>query len=290
MARLEQGESFDAAPVDVNGQPVTEDNNATEGGDGGSNKPQLPKLGPKQLAIAGVAGVVLIVAVILFMGGGNKGTEPSVSDSQSAETTEYTTDPAFAPSIETEVSEEDTLSEPTYNENAGVADPIEDPYAYIAYSKEEVADLRGWGYTGDEIEYYAQQGASFDKLVDAAMKALDEKNEEWRQSVLDESSDGYKKLMEKTFLGSPTTRDTIDSSEVVGYRTVTENVDYTKCGVYNYQAWIKVQMSFGDVMMNLELPRYSELPDEGNIVVKCRYDIGQNDEIVYIEYLQEVVV
>lgn len=280
MARLEQGETFNGSgAVDVNGQPVP--NSETPA-------PTPPKVGPKQLAIIGVAAVVLIVFAVIAFGGGSK-EEDTSTDSDTSEDAAYTTDAAFAPSLnDTPAEVVTTTADPN---TTGVADYIEDAYAYTAYTKEEVTSLRGWGYTGDEIEYYAQRGLDVDTLIKASSEEKDKAHEEWRQTVLDDASDGYKNLMDKTYLNSPETLNYIEAKDATAYKTITENADYKKCGVYNYQAWIKVSMSFGDVVMSLPLPRYSELPDEGNIVIKCRYYYNsETDQMLYVDSLTEVVV
>lgn len=295
MARLEQGENFDEAPVvDVNGQPVNApaNNNNAQGGN-------PPKLGPKQMAIAGVV-IVLIIAIAIIMLGGKKDT-----DTEQAEDTLIgdTATPNSTTSDNEEVSDpfgDDLVSDPFGDDmtpidepqQSGqlVVDPITNPYAYSFYSDDEVYNLRGYGYTGDEIEYNAQLQTPYDDLVAKAYAAYDEKYNEWRESVLNESSDGYKNLMDKTYLGSPATKDNISAEDISTTYSYLENVDYEKCGVYNYQAWIKVHLSIGDVIISIPLTRYSQIAEEGNILITFTTAVDSEGNILYLTKCEEYQV
>lgn len=281
MARLTQGADFNEAPiVGVDGNPVN------SSGDGGSTPPpNAPKMGPKQIALFAGIGVLAIIIIIVMMsrGGGTTSSSSSSSSISSSEDDEWIVNPNPDPNWGKEsASTVDTESKPT-----GGGDPVDDPFTFCFYSSDEVSSLRGYGYTGDEIEYHSQNQTPYDTLVQKAEEAYDNKYKEWRQSILDAASPEYKELVDKTFLGSGETPSTCEASEVVNYGTHTENVDYEKCGVYNYQAWIKVHTSIGDLMMSPELTRYTELEDSGNIVIVYNYAVNKDGDMLYVTSIKE---
>lgn len=283
MARLEQGENFSEAPVvDVNGNNVNPDSSTPP--------PNAPKFGPKQIAIAaGILVVIIIVAVVFLSKGGTDNAEST--DIESSDPVEYEEFDPFADPYDQGdefVGFEDTTSTDVSSSASNTGDTIYDPSTYSIYSNDEVANLRAYGYTGDEIEYYSQQGASYDSLIDDAIERMNEANAEWRSTVLDEASEGYKNLMAKSYMDGKSTQQSCFSSDVTGYGTKRENVDYEKCGVYNYQAWIKVYTQYGSMIMLMELPRYSELADTGNIVVEYKYAVGEGNVMLYIYDIKEV--
>ena len=272
MAHLEQGQDLQEQPiVDANGNIVSDNNNSS------SQPPNKGKFGPKQIALIGAA--LVVVAMAAFMLLRNK-PEEGTSDSSS---TSSTVDDSFIYPVEqsSSLSVPDGFIEPSAST---------DPYEYSNYTAEDVKTLRGLGYTGDEIEYYAQQGKSINELIQDAYAAKDAAEKEWRESVLDGASDEYKALMDKTFLGNNQTKDSVQSGDItIGYN-LTENIDYERIGVYNYQAWIKVYLSYGAIFMNIPIERYSELPDSGNIVVSYTARCDKNDTLLEITNLKEVTV
>lgn len=284
MAKLEQGEKFNEAPVvDVNGNSVNPD--------ASTQPPNAPKMGPKQIAIAaGLAVVVVIIAVVLLTKGGDAPaeSEPQEQTSSSTEANFDDFDPFAPTTAESEFVGFDTPATDTQTSNSG--DSIYDPYTYSIYSNEEVESLRGYGYIGDEIEYNSQQGTSYDELVDAAITKMNEANKEWRDSILDDASDGYKNLMANSYMDGKQTRSSCANEDVYSYGTKRENVDYTKCGVYNYQAWIKVQTQYGSMVLTVDLPRYSELNDSGNIVVEYKYAADESNTLLYVYDIYEVSI
>lgn len=284
MARLEQGENFREAPVvDVNGNTVNPDNASVP-------PPNPPKFGPKQLAIAaGVLVVIGIVAFIFLSKGNDTPTDPDENVMATQEAVDDF-DPFGDMSEDNEPSEDEFFSDFDTSSSALSGDLITDPSAYSIYSNDEIASLRGYGYTGDEIEYNSQQGTAYDVLVDQAIERMNEANAEWRSTVLDDASDGYKNLMANTYLDGKQTLSSCTDSDVYSVGTKRENVDYTKCGVYNYQAWIKVQTKYGAMVMMIDLPRYSQLADSGNIVVEYRYAATADNKLLYIMELKEVSI
>lgn len=292
MARLEQGANFDEVPiVDGNGNPVTTGGDSNSGGGGGR---QPPKIGPKQIAIVGVLVVILIiVAVVMF--GGKKEEEGPIGDTATPAPSEtYEIEDPFADVMGDELEDpfptggsSDTESSSTQSGAQLIADPIANPYAYSFYTDEQVKALRGYGYTGDEIEYSAQNQRPYDELVDAAYKRYDKAYEEWRQTVLDESSQGYKDLMSKTYLGLPETRSDIKSEDVYRSSQHLENVDYEKIGTYNYQSWIMVHLSIGDVIMTMPTPRYAEIAESGNILISFSIAEDKDGNPLYISSIGE---
>lgn len=290
MARMEQGQDLQETPiVDANGNIVTNE-------DGGGKKPNLPKLGPKQIAL-GVAGLVVVVILIFVFSKGKGSGKPTEQDSSEMSTTVSTGSdelPGFLPPTSTS-----SVSYSGFIDNSNDYEPVEEvanrtaldsPYTYFSYSAQDVRILRGCGYTGDEIEFFAQNKRSVESLVDEANKELNEHYKTWRESVLDDASEGYKALMDKTYLGNKETRSDVTAADIkIGYN-LTENVDYEKIGVFNYQAWIKVKLSYGDVFMNVPIERYTQLTDKGNIVVSFNARCGEGDVLLEITNLKEVRV
>lgn len=281
MAKLEQGEKFNEAPVvDVNGNSVNPD--------APTPPPNAPKMGPKQIAVAaGLAVVVVIIAVVLLTKGGDSST--SSEPEEQAPSTESNIDD-FDPFAPTTADSEFVGFDTPSTEPSNSGDSIYDPYTYSIYSDEEVESLRGYGYTGDEIEYNSQQGTSYDDLVDAAITKMNETNKEWRDSILDDASDGYKNLMANSYMDGKQTKSSCTNEDVYSYGTKRENVDYTKCGVYNYQAWLKVQTQYGSMVLTVDLPRYSELSDSGNIVVEYKYATDESNTLLYVYDIYEVSI
>ena len=286
MAHIEQGQDLQEAPI------VGADGNIVQpsppSGGGG------PKFGPKQIAIAAAALVVLAMLAFMLLRGKPGGDEDTTHDASESSTSSDLDDPFFYPPEDnTSLGVPDgflTSSPPPESSFDGNRTDLTNPYMYISYTEDEVKKLRGYGYTGDEIEYFAQVGYSVDQLISAAQKKMDEAYAEWRRSVLDAASPEYKELMEQTFLGNPATRGDVKREEIVIGHNVTENVDYEKIGVYNYQAWIKVHLSIGDIFMNIPVERYSAIPESGNIVVAFTTRCGVDDTIYEVTNLREVAV
>lgn len=287
MAKLEQGENFSEAPVvDVNGNSVNPDANTPP--------PNAPKFGPKQIAIAAGIGVVLIIVIVVMLTKG-KGAEEATSDpmEQTASTTQEEEFDPFANVYDQGddfLGFDDVTSTDSTQTASNSGDTIYDPSTYSIYSNDEIANLRGYGYTGDEIEYYSQQGTSYDQLIEEATNKKNEANKEWRDTILDEASDGYKSLMVNSYMDGKETMSSCTYDDVNGYGVKRENVDYIKCGVYNYQAWIKVYTQFGSMVMLIDLPRYTELTDSGNIVVEYKYAVNPDNTLLYVYDIYEVSI
>lgn len=288
MATLQQGENFNEAPVvDVNGNSINPDLAPAP------PPPNVPKLGPKQIAIAAVALVLVIIVAVVLLGGG--GGDTTSTDSTAEATTSADPLPQDTPQDNGDdlFLFDDLESTPTDSATstpASTSDPITNPYAYLNYSEDEVTLLRGYGYTGDEIEYHSQQGTSVDTLVGDAINEINKQNESWRNSILDAASPEYQALLEKTYLGGNPTQSSCTNEQVGGYGTYRENVDYRKCGVYNYQAWIKVDTKYGELVMCMPLPRYTELADSGNMVVEYKYAVDTNNTFLYVYDIYEVEI
>ena len=275
MARLQQGENFQEAPVvGGDGLPVDPDNQAAP------QAPNAPKFGPKQIAIGAGIAVVLVVLLIFFISTQGSSTGEDSTSAPQGEVADPEEDEWFYDGEDTDVDDE-------WEVQTTVQDPITDPYAYSIYSADQVSWLRGYGYTGDEIEYYSQQGTSYDELIERARAEMNKANDDWRQTVINEESEGYKALMEKTFLSSAETISSVNSGDIVTYKSYTENVDYEKCGVYNYQAWIKLYSVIGPLMMNMPVDRYQQLADSGNIVITFTYAANAEGKVLFITDIKE---
>ena len=311
MARISQGENFEEAPiVDASGNIVQPSEQEA------ANAPTPPKFGPKQIAIGAAIAVVVVVGGIILLSGGNGDTpaeDTTVSDTTSDgqkfdEDGFLIIDDGFAPDDFDVVDDgfepddfdvvDDGSSTPSTDSGSSAPSgsasdnrtAVSNPYAYISYTESEVATLRANGYTGDEIEYAAQQGISMDEMLSNANSAREKANKEWMDTILDEASPGYQELLESTFLGLPKTPSTTEGREVVYIESKKENVDYEKIGVYNYQAWVKLHLSFGDVFYLMPLDRYDDLPDTGNIVISYSVRSDADHNIVDISGVSEVII
>ena len=286
MATLRQGENFDEAPVvDVNGNDVNPDNLPQQ------PSPNAPKLGPKQIAIAAVVLVVGIIIVLVLFGGSGNSTESTDSTAPTTTAEPLLQDtPVESNSGDLFDFDEPASTTPTTSAPTISSDPVTNPYVYCFYSEEEVTSLRGYGYTGDEIEYNSQLETPYDYLVEQAINEMNEKYSEWRSMVIDSASPEYTELLEKSYLSGKETKDNCTTEDVGGYGKMRENVDYTKCGVYNYQAWVKVETKYGVLFMTMDLPRYSELKDTGNMVVEYRYAVDTNNTFLYVYEIYEVEI
>lgn len=297
MARISQGENFEEAPiVDATGQIV--DQNSAEQ----QNAPTPPKFGPKQIAIGAAIAVVVVVGAVILLSSGGKDKVPAdgTNTSSVAEDDPFDDDGFIDGGFGTDnnqstgfIDDEGFIDDTPANSSGSASDnrtAVSDPYTYISYSGSEVQSLRANGYTGDEIEYAAQQGRSYDELISEANAAREAANREWMDTVLNSASDGYKDLMNRTFLGLPTTAETTEGREVYHVETKKENVDYEKIGVYNYQAWVKLHLSFGDIFYLMPLDRYDDLANTGNIVISysVRSDVDYN--IIDISNVSEVII
>lgn len=298
MARISQGENFEEAPiVDATGQIIDQNSGEQQ------NAPTPPKFGPKQIAIGAAIAVVVIVGAIILLSSGGKDKVPvdDTTTSSNVEDDPFDDDGFIDGGFGTDnnqstgfIDDEGFIDDTPAADNSGSASDnrtaVSDPYTYISFSGDEVASLRANGYTGDEIEYAAQQGKSYDELINEANTARENANKEWMDTVLNSASDGYKDLMNRTFLGLPTTAETTEGREVYHVETKTENVDYEKIGVYNYQAWVKLHLSFGDIFYLMPLDRYDDLPNTGNIVISYSVRSDENYNIIDISGVTEVII
>lgn len=223
---------------------------------GSGKKPPLPIL------IGGAVAIVLIILVaLIFLT--KKGKEPADT-------------PADQPGTDAE------MGDSNYWSQFDVPD-------VFSYSAEELAQLRAWGYTGDEIEAFAKDETPAANLI-AASKAS---QEEARQTLSNPESPEYKALLDNTWLGQQPltlpayTMDTTEASIV--YNAYVYNADYEKIPAHGHNLYLKVYLEDGSyAFMECPLLRYMQLADQGNIVVQYQTAVLEGMTIVYA--MQEVTV
>ena len=276
MAVLNQGEQLEETPVvDANGNPV--DTPAS------TSSKSLPKINPKILAV-GVIAVVVIAGIVIISNSGKKKEDVAVQEQTEdiIETTEFVNP---LDSVLGNGSGENTGNGKAYS----TGDKFSSAYEFSFYDEYDTAYLRGLGYTGDEIEYYSQSATPVADLEEKAWEHKKSANQKWVDSIIDQSSEGYQELRDSTFIGGEDTSNTSVTAEDVSSRVdCKENVDYTKCGVYNNQAWIKVELSTGTTNMTVTLYRYNELADSGNILIQYSKALDKDGNVLFIDNLKEL--
>lgn len=239
---------------------------------------------PKQYVYLGAAVVVvLIIGIVVFatrksIFGDKKKQENVVTDTWE--------DNTYSPDLDMSISTDtgsfgDVLVDDPY---AGMDFPEDLYYEDVYYDMEDISSedmirLRGYGYTGDEIEYALSHGFSVDALIERAKSRLDSINaESWRRTS-DASSEEYKYLMDKTYLGQPEAMPVIDQREmdplqvINDYTNVVINCDYEKCPMNGLQLYLKCKIANDTYYWYPVRPaRWATLPQSGNIVLRITFN------------------
>ena len=166
---------------------------------------------------------------------------------------------------------------------------FDDPDTMFTYTDKEIADLRAWGYTGDEIEENEENEVPAEELIAASRQA----QEEARATLSNPESPEYQALLNNTWLGQQAisipgyTEDVTEGQ--IWYDTITLNADYEKVPAHGYNLFLKVYLDDTSyAFMECPLVRYMQLADSGNIVVQYRTATIDGTTIVF--EMKEVVV
>lgn len=233
-----------------------------------SSKPKLNfDIKSKPMLILGlsIGGVVLIILLIVLASSGSKAPFEDVfkGDPTPTVTVEHTPTPTVKP-------------EPT-------------PFTYY-YSNDEIYSLREHGYTGWEIDSYAEECVPAEELIEQAKRDRQAIYDAEIKVLFDSASPEYLELMNSTWLG-------LEKFEVSGdtggysYYSNTFNVDYEKIEAHGMQLFIKLYLEEFDnyVFMQMEPDRYVKLKDSGNIVVQVDYIEMSNGNKVVIKVKEKAL-
>lgn len=261
MAReMQQGEDFeDEEKVNGPEEDVTHSSKKTA-----DNK--------KVLLIVGLIVLFFIIVLIMFMIVKSK-TNTDTADSSGDE------------QIDASALLQQAQATPAYSEST------EEP-AEADITDSEALELRKYGYTGDEIEQYRNQGLDYDTLIQEATKEKEEVAREYIKSLSSEGSEEYQRLMNLTWLcGDPIDLQAVQPNEYgdldITYETKIINADYTKCGAQGNQLFLKLDLGdMGSAFMYVEPQRWVSLNDSGNIVVSA--DICHYSNVSVITSIVEV--
>jgi len=166
----------------------------------------------------------------------------------------------------------------------------------FSYTEEEKARLRAVGYTGDDIEKFQTDQASFQILVDTAIETQKEQlratSAELRKEVMDSASQDYKNLLNLTWLaGQSIDVKPIEGGNEFDYTSESkkENVNYTKVPSHGNQVFLKLEFPEGEIyFMPIHPARYYQLRDKGNLVVS--YDVVTFGDDKFLFNLMEVSI
>ena len=149
---------------------------------------------------------------------------------------------------------------------------LQDLTPAFQYTDEEVATLRAWGYTGDEIEAFEAEEADVTTLVNQSKEA----QEKARETLSNPESEEYKTLLNQTWVGQPAISIPEASDDMaynLSYNEYTLNADYEKIPAHGTNLFLKVYLDASKeryYFMECPLDLYAALPDYGNIVVHYR--------------------
>lgn len=202
-----------------------------------------------KIVIIIVAALILAILFVLFL---------ALKMNKTEDDNTYVDDEYLYPSSYSEDTEYYYEEEPSIN--------------YTTFSEEETKNLRMYGYTGDEIEYFAEQGMSYDSLIEASQELQDELAEKTIKKLSKKGSKEYRQLMSMTWLVNKkfTVKKLDMSSEDLdlSYNTKIENVDYVKCEPRGKQLFLRCKLGDGTyVFMDILPERWIQLKKKGNIVI-----------------------
>lgn len=162
------------------------------------------------------------------------------------------------------------------------------PDAQWEYSEEEIAALRAAGYTGDEIEQYAQSMTPYTDLIKEAEAARDAYIQEAIAPLYDTASDEYKHFISQTWLALNKRTDINEWNLTAMQYMKRENLDYEKIDVYGNQLFIKIYLddfAHDDWFYCLVTPdEWNKLNDAGNIIVNYTYTTRYVGDDAYTSY------
>lgn len=233
--KLEQGETYEEAEANDNGESP-------------SNTNQMDKV--KIIAIGAVIAFVLIAIGMYGLSRKNAKTENAAE-------------------ADTFVSDEDaeSFTDDFWVEDTEAVMDIE----MGSFTTEEIEGLRKWGYTGDEIEFYMNQGVTYESLVESSKELQAKAHESVIKTVNKKAGGTYKKLLNMTWMGGKklTVKKIADEDADISYETIIENVDYVKCEPRGKQLFIRCTLNDKtNIFMMVPPERWVRMKSKGNIVVE----------------------
>lgn len=222
-----------------------------------------------------IAGAALLVTVIIIIAAvyfkTQKGKRSEISD-EYGDLSEFMIDensPLYQAQTE-------TMAQDSGNQNEEVQQNS------IAYSDDEIQQLREAGYTGQEIEKFASQGLRVTTKIAEAKAEQRQFFEENLADYLDGKSEKYKELETYTWLGQQELIFDANNIDNWNNKEIVKNCDYVKVPARGYQTFLRVEISDGNYAFMLVRPeRYQQLPQTGNIVVYLRYYTTGDTTIIY---------
>lgn len=256
MTELNQGENYEGEDAEVSENPRSQ------------GVFQI-----KYLAIIGVTALVLVSALILYFTIGKDSDVEDVTNDDD----------------DWEYSEDSSVDDfDSYFSDSGVDDSNSYDTNTSYYSDEQKRSLRSLGYTGDEIDFYSSISMDYDSLKESAIRDIEIRQEEVLNQLADKSSNAYKTLLNKTWLGGKKLNmDDRDPTAGVETTLHQENVDYEKLSPHNTQLILK--LTFPDkkvAFMSVEPLRWRMMKKKGNMVVS--YTVHRyNNQDIYTD-IQEI--
>lgn len=162
------------------------------------------------------------------------------------------------------------------------------------YDAAQVAELRRYGYTGDEIEEFESNQMDYNFAIENAQLEMDnllkDRYLELREEAITNGSDTYKKLVGDTWLQGVPREVSYGPDAGCMLNEKTLNVDYVKLPARGDQLWLKLTLPDGTINFMLIDPiRYSSLASKGNIVVNIS-EYVMDDGATFVYNIQEYTI
>lgn len=171
----------------------------------------------------------------------------------------------------------DVTSTPTPTSIVSYYTPTPTSAASVWFTDEERYELRLVGYTGWEIEEFAENEMLSTVLIESAKARRQAQLEEEMKPYIDSQSEEYKELAATTWVGLDEL-EVDNNTDSYRYRTRTANLDYEKIIPKGKQLFIKIYLEDGSYcFMQISPEDWLELEEVGNIVVTISYIIMGND-------------
>ena len=160
----------------------------------------------------------------------------------------------------------------------------------VKYSDKELALLRKYGYTTDEIEQSASLGIKAKVLLADAKEARERLAYDTIKKLGDTGTPEYQEIYYNTWLqGEPRNLNGVDPSVIPVLSSATVNVDYTKLPARGPQLWVKLKLPDGQyAFMSVTPQRYVQLNDSGNMVVTINTSTQGNEKFIVSIVEEEV--
>jgi hypothetical protein len=160
----------------------------------------------------------------------------------------------------------------------------------VKYSDKELALLRKYGYTTDEIEQSASLGIKAKVLLADAKEARERLAYDTIKKLGDTGTPEYQEIYYNTWLqGEPRNLNGVDPSVIPVLSSATINVDYTKLPARGPQLWVKLKLPDGQyAFMSVTPQRYVQLNDSGNMVVTINTSTQGNEKFIVSIVEEEV--